>query len=336
MSENLEKIGLDIGTYNIICARMENEQLSLNKEINAFFSLNVENKFMVNMLEKNGAPIIKLDEKAIILGEAARDLAISMGQEFKRPMKNGILSINEKDAFNILAFIIHSIIGDIENDSIAYYSIPADAINTDTNASYHQKIIQNIMDKYNRNDKKIYAYPINEALCIVYSELQKENRTGIAISWGAGMVNVVHSILGVPTFEFSLTNSGDWIDEQAAKHCGETASYMNKIKEEIDLSKEPANSIERSIVYHYQILVDNAIKGIINGIEQVGSKANPGKPISIVLAGGTASPNGFVEFFNKSIEKSKFPLEVGDIKIAKDHLYAVSKGALLASQYHSD
>lgn len=328
-------IGLDVGTYNAISARLNKDELEFKKEVNAFFTLPIENAFMVNMLKQAGAPIIEVKNSVYILGENAIDLALSMGQEYQRPMRNGILSINEKDAFNILSVILKSMIGEIEeNDTIVYYSVPADSINTETHADYHQKILQSMFDKYNVNNKKIRAFPLNEALAVIYSELQNNKLTGIGLSFGAGMVNICYSIFGVPIFKFSITNSGDWIDEESAKHCGETISYINHEKTKIDLSLEPSTAIERAIIYHYELMIENSIKFIKKGIIEAGTKAKTDKPIPIVLAGGTASPKGFVEFFEKVLKKEEFPLPIGEIKLAKNHLYSVAKGCYAAATMH--
>lgn len=333
------RYGVDVGTYNIISARMSDteKKLELKKEINAFFTIPITNAFMLDMIKKSGAPVIEVGDQAFILGENAVELALSMGKEYQRPMKNGILSVNEKEAFNILAVIIRSIIGEIPEDgTIVYYSVPADAINTETNATYHTKVIQSILDHYKQDGKTIKAFPIKEALAVVYAELQKENRTGIGISFGAGMVNVCYAMFAVPVVEFSLTNSGDWIDEESAKHCGETIAYINSAKKEIDLSREPQSAVERAISYHYQIMIEKALHGIKEGIKKAGTKANPGKPMDIVIAGGTASPTGFIDFFKKTLSTMDFPIEIGEVRLARDHIFTVSAGCLLAAESHKE
>ncbi len=329
--------GLDVGTYSIISAKMNKDEVEFKKEINAFFTILLENNYMLNMIKQSGAPVIEVKDKAYVLGENAIELALSMGQEYQRPMKDGVLSVNEKDAFNILAAIIRSMVGKIEEDGmIVYYSVPADAINTKTNADYHTKVIQAILEKYQDEGKSIRPYPINEAQAIVLSEFKKEQMTGCAFSMGGGMVNVCYSMFGVPVVKFSLTNSGDWIDEEAAKHCGESIAYINNEKKNIDLSAEPKNAVERAIQYHYEIMIEQALKGIAKGIENAGTKANPGKPVNIVVAGGTASPKGFVDFFKEKMKKVKFPIEIGEVRLAENPIFAIAKGCLIAAQNHTD
>lgn len=332
-----QRVGLDIGTYHICSAQVNADKLEVKKEINAFFTIPITNGFMLGMLKNSGAPVIEVGGNAYVFGENAKDLALSMGKEYQRPMKNGILSVDEKEAFNILAVIIRSMLGEIREDgAVVYYSVPADAINSETNADYHRRVLQAILDKHKVDGKGVRAFPINEALAIVFAELTESNRTGIGISFGAGMVNICYAMFSVPMVQFSLTNSGDWIDREAAKSCGETISFVNEAKKDVDLMAEPQSSVERALVYHYQIMVEKAIHGIADGIRNAGTKAKPGKPVDIVLAGGSASPKNFTEFFKAKLAESNFPIKTGDIRLAKQHLYTVAKGCLVAAQSHSE
>ena len=329
-----EFVGLDCGTYHAISARKNGDQLDFKKEINAFFTVPIENDFMLNMLKNSGAPIVEIGDEAYVLGENAVDLALSMNKEYQRPMRNGILSVNEKNSFSILAVILRSIIGPLTADeTIVYYSVPGDVVGSaDSNVAYHTKVIQSILDKYKDGDKIVQAVAINEAQAVAYAELQGNQLSGCVIDFGGGLVNVCYMLFGVPIFKFSIMNSGDWIDEQSSKHCGETIAFMNQQKHNnLDLSREPSSSIERSLVYHYQLMIEHALNQVILGIKAAGTKANPGKPIPIILVGGTASPKFFLEFFQKTLEKMQFPIAISEIKLAKNHLFSVAKGCYAAA-----
>ena len=59
----------------------------------------------------------------------------------------------------------------------------------------------------------------------------------------------------------------------------------------------------------------------------------------MVVSGGTSLAGGFMEFFEKVFEKKRkrFPIEVSEIRHAKEPLNAVSYGMLVqAMQEHSD
>jgi activator of 2-hydroxyglutaryl-CoA dehydratase len=81
-------------------------------------------------------------------------------------------------------------------------------------------------------------------------------------------------------------------------------------------------------------MIENVVKGIVDGFKQNESKAKSNKPMPIVIAGGTSMPNGFVEMFKKCIDVLKVPFEIGNVYRAEEPLYAIASGCLLASEMH--
>jgi hypothetical protein len=51
----------------------------------------------------------------------------------------------------------------------------------------------------------------------------------------------------------------------------------------------------------------------------------------MVLSGGTAMPQGFLERFEKALRASDFPVPVSDVWLAADPLNSTAKGALMAA-----
>lgn len=328
-------IGADCGTYNLIVSkRNEENEIKTKKEVNCFLELPLENRFMFNMLKASNVKIIERDKMAYVVGKPAMDMAYALPQiDLKRPMKDGCLNPSEKDAFRILSIMIHSMIGEVKKDrEVVYYSVPANAVNQETDADFHQSVLASIFKAYKVNDKTIQAYPINEGLAVVFAELLDKSYTGIGISFGGGMVNLCYSIFSTPVFQMSLVNSGDWIDKMAAKASGETPVVINKAKMEIDLQSSPKNIVERAIKSQYEILIQKTVMAIKKAIVDAGTKAHVQNPLDLVLAGGTASPPGFVEIFAEAVKEAQWAIPIGEVRRPKDHLYSVSKGCLIAAE----
>ena len=57
---------------------------------------------------------------------------------------------------------------------------------------------------------------------------------------------------------------------------------------------------------------------------------NINQPINIIIAGGTSMIGGFVDKFKEKLGDD-FPIPVGEVKLAEDPLYTVSKGLYNAS-----
>jgi hypothetical protein len=328
-------IGLDVGTYTLVCAkRTAGNEIEYTKDINAFVELPLENRYMFNMLKKSGVPLIEKEKVAFAIGEASLNLAYSMNKiELKRPMQGGCLNPKEKEAFFILGAMLHRIIGEVNVDKAPLaYTVPANAVNAFSDADYHQKILDSIFKKYNVNNKILAPQAVNEALCIVFAELEEKKFTGIGGSFGAGMANICYAMYGTPVFSFSISNSGDWIDEMSAKATNESQIVINREKTKIDLTKSPTNMVERSIMTQYRIMLEKAVAGIKKGIEENHGKFNMDEPVDIVLSGGTSSPNGFEDWFKEILAENQVPMNVGIVRKPKDTLLTVAKGALIAAE----
>lgn len=331
-------IGYDAGTYNFVCCkRNEQGDFVYKREVNAFLEMELKDDFVFNMMKKSGVPLIHREDAniAYALGEAAVKMAYTMNVELKRPMKDGCVNPNEKDAFQIMNIMIHGLLDDIsKNDEVLYYSIPANAINEETDVDYHRKVLEAIFKAF-KNEKgwKVDARPINEGMALVYSELADKMFTGIGVSCGAGMVNVAFSLFGAEVFSFALVNSGDWIDRQAAKATGESIAFINKEKTKIDLDNEPKNLVERAIKTQYELMIERTVGGIKKGLlENKDKKARLDQPIDIIVAGGTASPPGFDKLFEKLVRASDMPMDIGRIIRPSDPLYSVARGCLIAAE----
>jgi actin-like ATPase involved in cell morphogenesis len=329
-------IGFDCGTYNLVCCnRNEDGDFEYRREVNAFLEMPLENRFVFDMMKKAGVPLIEREKKAYALGEAAVNMTYAMNSlELKRPMTHGCVNPKEKDAFQIMSIMIHSLINNVRKDGeTLYYCVPANAINQETDADYHQRILDAIFKAYkSETGYRLDAHPINEALALVYAELGKKAYTGLAASFGAGMVNVCYAMYGSPVFSFAIVNSGDWIDRQAAKATGESISFINKEKTKIDLTKQPVNLVERAIHTQYQLMIEHTVNGLKKGFSDINKTVRTDGEIDLVVAGGTSSPNGFAELFKETISKVELPIKIGNVIKPSDPLYSVSRGCLLAAE----
>jgi hypothetical protein len=331
-------LGFDCGTYNLVCCRRdENKDFSHKREVNAFIEMPLENRFVFNMMKKSGVPLIERTEAGVAyaLGEAAVNIAYTMNDiELKRPMKDGCLNPKEKHAQQIMNIMMHSLLGELDSDKqLLYYSVPANAINQETDADYHSKVLQAVFNAFeDETGNVVEAHPINEALALIYAELEKTAYTGIGISFGAGMVNLCFAIYGSPIFEFALVNSGDWIDKMAARATGESPTYINKEKMKVDLNEDSDLLVQRAIKAQYEIMIQKTVTGIKNGIEEAGKKARAEHPIDIVIAGGTSSPPGFDTLFSKVLKSSNVGIDVGEVIRPSDPLYSVARGCLVAAE----
>lgn len=329
-------LGFDCGTYNLVCcARDDKKSFVYRREVNAFLAIPLDDRFVFNMMKNAGVPLVERDKVAYALGESAVHMAYTMSDvELRRPMSDGCVNPKERDAFEIMNIMIHSLLDGVKHDKeTLYYSVPANALNEETDADYHGKILQAIFRAYESDEGfKVQAHPINEGLALVYAELAAKQYTGIGISFGAGMVNLCYAIFGAPVFQFSIVNSGDWIDKMAAKATGESPTFINQEKTKINLSDSPKTLVERAIQTQYRIMLEKTVQTIKKGISESGKKARSDQALDIVIAGGTSMPSGFDLMFREVVTQMTLPFQVGSIVRPTDPLFSVARGCLIAAE----
>ncbi|MDP1712604.1 MAG: hypothetical protein Q8K86_09115 [Candidatus Nanopelagicaceae bacterium] len=334
--------GLDVGTKNVVLAyRDEHGKIKHRMEVNGFCRLNGDDAFVKRMLTQQSVPYLELNGGLLALGEKAEELSYAFNQTLQRPMSEGVVNGDEGEAIRIMSTVIRSLMTGVvtQGDSVIYYCIPGNALNAQLNVPYHQKVVQLIVDGYAGKGIKLSSVPINEARALVLGQMKEP--TAIGISWGAGMTNISYCLYGLSVFEFSLVGSGDFVDRETARVVGgETTTSVCRYKEnklrdrKFTLLKMPEDNVGRALYINYGILMENVIKGIVAGFKRNEHKARIERPIPIVVGGGTASPEGFIDRFKEILAKQEVPFEVGEIKLADPILLSVADGCLRASELH--
>jgi hypothetical protein len=286
-----------------------------------------------DLIEKSNYLYIHIDGKYFIVGDDALKICNAIGKgDVIRPMQNGLLNPSLKESTELLFFILKSIVGEpiIENEPLRF-TVPANPIDQDFDNTFHKSMIQNFFEKLGYNVK-----PINEALCVCFSENPIMKSTdgdipfsGITISCGAGMWNIALCFKGMQLVEFSCTKSGDYLDEQASKVSGISKGKIIKLKEtKLDLNNvDFSNRGLASLSIYYDEMIERIIKLISNNFKDKSSEMDG--QIEIILAGGTSMPSGFCERFNKKYNVEKLPFDIYQIRQATEPFYSVVHGATL-------
>jgi len=322
-------VGLDVGTAFLVKAEQVNNEVVYTKERDAFFSLDASDETL-GVLDMIGASYIKDDKLLYVVGEEALRIATMMTGNLQRPLRNGVISNQEREAIPILREIIKGLVGPAQYDGECIsYTVPAAPVNADFDIVYHENIINMIL-----TDLGYDPQSVNEAQCVVFSELANEKFTGIAISCGAGMSNVSLSMMGIPAVTFAIVGGGDWVDQNAAKAItGYTVPKVTARKEKgINiLSPSQTDDVEIALSIYYKSLIDNIVKGFHNAVVNAEKIPTFMDPISIVVAGGTSLAGGFTDYLKTVIAKYDFPFEIKEVRHAQNALYTVSDGALRAA-----
>lgn len=320
---------LDVGTMNFVAARRSGKAVKTSRVRDAFIDLPVESR---RMLKLSNTSFVEMDGRLLVIGDEALDTANLFNREARRPMSGGVIAPGEIDAQKVIGLMVKRVLGDPRKPGEkCVYSVPAPAVDVaGSDVTYHSAIMKKILQELDYS-----AEPANEAQAIVYSECSAENFSGLGISYGSGMTNVCLAYNAMSALEFSVGRGGDWIDSGAARAMSTTAAKICAIKEGgIDVSKKGASLEAEAIALFVQTLIDYSIDTVIRQFSKAKKDLLVPKPVPIVVSGGTSLAPGFLEKFKERFEvhREKFPIQISEIRAARDPMTAVATGLLLLAQ----
>lgn len=344
-------IGLDAGTMFFCSARRgQDGKITHIIERDVFVELPKNTDKAKSFMDKAGTQLVTIEGTNYVIGSKAEEFAQFLQIPYRRPLKAGLLNPDEDDtALTILREIMRGVAGKAFNDKEhLVYTIPANPVESGDDNTAHRDTLKWLLESLGY--KNVTA--VNEGVCALRGGLREdEAQSGIGISFGAGMANVavVYEGFEIESMQFSVQRSGDWIDEKVARSAGCDKSEVIVVKESefslLDDNMNTNDKIKRNLHIYYVELINTVIDLIIAKFNE-NPKAIPvrlrasnknAEKLPILLAGGTASPQGFANIFRDQIEKrlgskEQFPFAVKSIRVTDDILYTVSRGALVYAE----
>jgi actin-like ATPase involved in cell morphogenesis len=321
--------GLDCGTGNFIAA----DANGITLQRNAFITLDSATT-NIRQLKLMKVPYILADKRLHVVGKKAYEYAqVFNNQDLRRPMAQGMLSPTEQDALPILKEIIRELIGKSSSKDLVVYSVPGAPIDIEKSIEYHEDVLKFIIESLGYR-----AESLNEGVALAYVGLADHELTGISISLGSGMCNIAIMYAGMAVLNFSTTKAGDWIDKNVARDTGISKAKAQYTKENggYSLIGDDERTMEQqAIKTYYEALIRYLLANIAKQFESTDTPNFP-KPVPIVLGGGTAMVDGFLEVFQEQFKQKEFPINVSEIKIVDEPLTAVARGCLIETELEEE
>ncbi|HJR06511.1 MAG TPA: cell division protein FtsA [Pyrinomonadaceae bacterium] len=320
-------IGLDIGTSRIVMAD-SSMQKDTRSQLNAFVAV-PSSEMAENVLKHKNMVYERNCKNLYVYGNDSNFFASFLNVDARRPMRDGLLNAQEEMSQHIMQLIIQRIVPRGRGKEMLYFSVPGKGEGVNGKLVYHEAVLRSFLQTLGYN-----ARSINEGQAVVFSELQDENFTGIGISFGGGMCNVSVSFMSMPMITFSIPKGGDYIDRNVTEVLGEgniTKVRLEK-EENLDLSRQPKDDLSRALHIYYEDVMQSLIERLRAEFKASSQLPKIDRPMPIVLAGGTAKPAGFLQKFESMLRASSdFPIEIADVRMAKDPLTATAHGCYIAA-----
>jgi hypothetical protein len=329
--ETQAALGLDVGTSRIVLASQADEAFKFDTQLNAFVCVPFS-RMTEKALTREGVPFARNGSELLVHGNEAPRFADLLNSETRRPMTQGVLNPAEPESVPVMRQIVEAMTSSFRANrpklcfTVPAWPLAANGVNEE-GLTYHEATLRQIFAEL---DYEVLG--INEGLAVIYSELEDTNFTGIGISCGGGLCNVALSYLSMPAMSFSIPKAGDYIDSSAATVTGDLANRVRLAKEErFHFNGHFVDKLQQVLTVYY----DDMINGLLTAMKEAFSnpKRMPklSKPIPVVLSGGTASPKGFRDRFEKLLRATDFPIQISEVRLARDPHTATARGALIAA-----
>jgi hypothetical protein len=329
MKSGAAPMGLDVGTSKVVASRRKGKEIESASQLNAFIPVPYS-KFTETILGQNDIAYYHEGDELVIYGTATERFANMFNAECRRPMADGLLNARESRAMPVLEAILNNVLPKpkSQGETLAF-SVPAAMPGHEAALTYHEATLRGFFQSQGYK-----PVAINEGLAVIFSELEDNNFTGIGISCGGGMCNVTLAFLSIPSIMFGISKGGDYIDAAVGAVVNEHTTRVKVMKEEgVDLSRQPKDKFERAIRIYYEELVEKLVESLAKAVSGADTLPRSDRALPIVLSGGAAKPKGFKELFEKALNGRTLPIEISEIRMAKDPLTATARGALIAAMY---
>lgn len=324
-------VGLDIGTSRIVVADGTPGSES-RSQLNAFVSV-PSSEMAENVLKQRGMVYERNCKNLYVYGNDSDFFASFLDTDARRPMQYGLLNPQEMMSQQMIQKIIEMLVPRARKGEVLCFSVPGKGEGANGNLVYHEAMLKSFLQSLGYKAKAV-----NEGQAVVFSELQDENFTGIGVSFGGGMCNVSVSFMSLPMITFSVPKSGDYIDRNVAEVLGErNTTRVRLFKEEnLDLSRPPRDEMTRALHIFYEDVLQTLIDRLRMEFSQSSQLPKIDRPMKVVLAGGTARPAGFLQKFEQMLRaEGDFPIEIADVRMAKDPLTTTANGCYIAAMSES-
>lgn len=320
-------VGLDIGTSRIVVADGPDGDRR-RSQLNAFVPVPVS-EMAENMLRQRGMVYERNCKNLYVYGNDSDFFASFLDTDARRPMSEGLINPKEENSQHMIQRIISMMVPRAKKNEVLCFSVPGKGEGVNGNLVYHEAVLRQFLASLGYNAKSI-----NEGQAVVFSELQDENFTGIGVSFGGGMCNVSVSFMSMPMITFSVPKGGDYIDRNVAEVMGESNTTKVRLfkEEKLDLSRPAKDEMTGALHIFYEDLMRTLIDRLRSEFSRSGHLPKVDRPMSVVLAGGTARPAGFLQKFESLLRaEGEFPVPLSEVRMAADPLTATARGCYIAA-----
>lgn len=182
---------------------------------------------------------------------------------------------------------------------------------------------------------------INAGMASILANNSDSYFSGLGIDFGASTSDASLAVMSEEIGHCNIRKGGNWIDESLALEFNEFAwdSRGNKYldtdsigrwKEELETSiLEPTDQRHARLAELYEQLITDVLEQVATEISRVPRMNEVQQPARLVVCGGAARIKGFDRMLGQVLASMDFPIRIGDVRVAAESDYDVSRGLLI-------
>ena len=133
-------------------------------------------------------------------------------------------------------------------------------------------------------------------------------------------------MLSVPVISFSVDKAGDFINGRVALATGDVSTRRRIYQEQsFQLNGLTHDRLRNALTVYYDEVITTLVRAMHDHVSAAQRLPKLDQAIPIVLSGGTASPQGLLEYFGKVMLSQKFPLKISGVRVSPDLLHSTAR-----------
>jgi hypothetical protein len=130
----------------------------------------------------------------------------------------------------------------------------------------------------------------------------------------------------------STSHAGDYVDRSASLVTGETVSTVRGHKEAgFTLNQRSGNGLDHALSVYYADMIQSTVEELERALSDTRKLPPFDGPIPVAIGGGSAKVHGFKAEVTRGIRNVKLPLEISEVRLAKDPLNTTARGTLMGA-----
>lgn len=327
-------LGLDCGTSRFRALERKDSELC-GRHLPTAYAAVPDRDAQRRLLSQARIPCCFSDDALLVLGPEAPHVAEALHRPLIPLLPEARLPEEDPIGRQVAARLVEMILPTPSHGGRATLVLPRDAAPGDPTYEFFTRLLR-------LHGYETHAIPA--VLALVLAELEADQYTGVAVSFGAGTVSMGLAHRGELVAHAVIDRGGDWIDQRLCERFRRTL-FDPAGRQFLDLAgvarwkTSPERSLAAAVAPDEELLRElyrESMRALLEAFRAVLTReARRGmdrRPLPIVLHGGGAAIIGFTHLWEECWRAAAIDLPVRRPQLTRDGNWTVARGCLIHAE----